>query len=61
MVEDKYDNTSEIYKLAVEKVMSQSDRGEDDFLSAFKTIKSFESPTPYVLPKDAMSHNYRMR
>jgi len=61
MVEEKYDNTSEIYKLAVEKVMSQSDRGEDDFLSAFKTIKSFESPTPYVLPKDPMSHNYRMR
>ena len=61
MVEEKYDTTSEIYKLAVEKVMSQSDRGEDDFLSAFKTIKSFESPTPYVLPKDPMSHNYRMR
>ena len=61
MVEEKYDTTSEIYKLAVEKVMSQSDRGEDDFLSAFKTIKSFESPTPYVLPKQAMSGNYRMR
>lgn len=61
MVEEKYDSSSEIYKLAVEKVMSQNDRGEDDFLSAFKTIKSFESPTPYVLPKDAMSHNYRMR
>ena len=61
MVEEKYDTTSEIYKLAVEKVMSQSDRGEDDFLSAFKTIKSFESPTPYVIPKQAMSGNYRMR
>jgi hypothetical protein len=61
MVEEKYDNTSQIYKLAVEHIMSQGDRGEDDFLAAFKTIKSFESPTPYVLPKDPMSHNYRMR
>ena len=61
MVEEKYDNTSQIYKLAVENVMSQGNKGEDDFLAAFKTIKSFESPTPYVLPKDPMSHNYRMR
>jgi len=61
MVEDKYDNSSQIYKLAVEKAMSQSDRGDDDFLAAFKTIKSFESPTLYVLPKEAMSNNYRMR
>lgn len=61
MVEEKYDNTSQIYKLAVEKVMTESDRGGDDFLEAFKAIKSFDSPSPYITLKDAMSSNYRMR
>jgi hypothetical protein len=45
MVEEIYDTSSEIYKLAVETRMAQGEKVEDDFLSAIKMIKEYDTPS----------------
>lgn len=45
MVEEIYDTSSEIYKSAVETRMAQGEKVEDDFLSAIKMIKEYDTPS----------------
>ena len=45
MVEEIYDTSSEIYKSAVDTRMSQGEKVEDDFLSAIKLIKEYDTPS----------------
>ena len=51
MVEEIYDNSSEIYKSAVETRMAQGEKVEDDFLSAIKMIKEYDMPS-YQQPQN---------
>lgn len=51
MVEEIYDTSSEIYKLAVETRMAQGDKVEDEFLSAIKMIKEYDEPA-YQQPQN---------
>lgn len=53
MVEDIYDKSPEIYKLAVETRMSEGDKVEDDFLQSFKMIREFDST-----PGSSMQKSY---
>jgi hypothetical protein len=51
MVEEIYDTSSEIYKLAVETRMARGDKVEDEFLSAIKMIKEYDEPA-YQQPQN---------